>query len=379
MKNLDSEKRKHNLFSGGLAELIPSPSGLTYSYLKHWFTGNSSLGKAMKLLGLPYEKSDLSIFKLIDGQLFINLENEEKTLYQNTIFHYRMQKDARKTPKLTVDIGKIINPVCWFNTLRTLFIQSLWILTPMKMVKRAKSFADAIPDRVDTLDIRQIDQILKEKVWPYVIAIGYLSEFYFQFLKREFPKDIVTINNYINTQAGEKDWFFRSLFDQKRVKENQLTFAEYLQIYGLRADQDYELTCPRWYEIPETIIKRIKDNTNIKNYKNKTGRLEEKIKFHPAVKASISLQILRSEAKRKALFFIDQLRKMHHLSGTSVFIRNNKTKIPPSSICIFPHAGAEFTHLYSRCKSIVFLRGGDTSHGMIVAHELGIPAIIASF
>ena len=136
-------------------------------------------------------------------------------------------------------------------------------------------------------------------------------------------------------------------------------------------------------------------------------------KIDALIHISIRLQILRSEAKRKTLMHIDRLRsemlkksitsvpmepktehktkksKKNTLSGntgTSVSsgkvtgkvlqVMDNSQKIPKGTIGIFSNASTEFTIQFPKCVGMIFLRGGQTSHGAIVAREFGIPAII---
>ena len=37
----------------------------------------------------------------------------------------------------------------------------------------------------EEIDLENIDEKLKDDIWPRVIAVGFLSEFYFQFLATE--------------------------------------------------------------------------------------------------------------------------------------------------------------------------------------------------
>ena len=76
----------NNVYFGGLAEIVDSPTLLTYSFLKHWFKGNSSFGEAMKKLDIPFRPMDISILTMSSNQLAVNLEAEEKILYSKTIF-----------------------------------------------------------------------------------------------------------------------------------------------------------------------------------------------------------------------------------------------------------------------------------------------------
>lgn len=381
-----------NNYSGGLAEIINSPSSLTYSYLKKWFSGRGSLGKAMKILGLPVKEGDLPVLEILDDQLVVNLENEEKTLYVSTIFKYKKQKNINDSPKLTVDLLKILNPFNLIGTLKILIKQSIWISNPESAVRLATQLVNLIPVDTDT-KVVDVDKILAEQVWPNVLAVGVLAEFFAEVAKKD--------QGYITEQVSKKDWFFNSLIDQIKVKNSEMSFEEYIKLYGLRADKDYELTCPRWYEIPEEIIKRIN------GINHETIKVEKsKIKVSKTVDAAIELQILRLEAKRKALFLIDKLRvflgrpvfkrpknstlaevttviegrgkgvSLGTIKGKAKHINSILKEIEKGTIGIFPSAGVDFSSLYPKCAGLIFLRGGQTSHGAIVAREFKIPAIV---
>ena len=100
-----------NYYSGGLAELVPHPTSSTFSFLEKWFTGRGSIGRAMRLLHLPSRRTGECIFDLKDGELYINLKNEENTLYKWTIFKYKDQISIHSVPRLTVSFWKILNPL----------------------------------------------------------------------------------------------------------------------------------------------------------------------------------------------------------------------------------------------------------------------------
>lgn len=406
MKNM-----KGNYYNGGFAEIVPNPSELTYAYLKEWFDGKSSLGKAMKILGLPYQRINLPILELIDGELVVNLENEEKTLYTNTIFKYAKQYHLDDTPKLIISPFKLANPLNWIGTLSILIKQSIWISNPKKVVDFAEDLVKNIPEVTEQNKVN-IEQILKVDIWPQVIALGLLSEFFNQLIKQESGENFSAVQTYISRKQTLRDWFYLSIFEQKKVYDKKLSFENYIDKYGKRADIDYELSSPRWYEIKDIIKMRI--NSLDKNFTNPV--YDENIYQHLAknlrsyVDASIELQILRSEAKRKALLGIDLLRKKikpkfdlsnkskdsiqslktsqtdTHGQGVSAgvvwgrvkHISSNDQLIPEGCICIFPNASPEFSIQYPKCKGMIFLKGGQTSHGSIVAREFGIPALIES-
>lgn len=418
---------KPSYYSGGFAEIVSSPSPLTYKYFKNWFTGSGSIGKAMDILHLPYQKTNHPILEYRDNSFLINLNTEEETLYKKTVFKYKYQTDMRVTPQLSIGLLKIFHPVCLINTIRIILVQSKWIANPAQTVEEARKLIDNIPPVAKSLNTQQLDQALKDDVWPAVIAIGLICEFYNQLILKESGNKSSEINQYISSQTAENDWFFRSITDQQKVKLGQIKFSDYINNYGLRADIDYELTFPRWHEIPDTIKKRIDNYEATINTSpsmegaglpaGRQGWWVTNQKLHhlkPLLDASINLHILRSEAKKKVLTYFDELRtellKTTNLmpfpakdnqpghtakpdtssqnSGKGICVSQgsaegkvlhiiiNEKVIPQNSIGIFPNASPEFALQYPKCIGMIFLKGGQTSHGSIVAREFGIPAII---
>src|SRR3989338_3761475 len=299
MSKIGKNSHPDNYYSGGLAELVSTPTVLTYSFFKKWFTGKGSIGKAMKILGLPYQDLDLPVLDLVDDDLVVNLSNEEKTLYKKTIFKYRKQNNIHEIPQLVVDLGKVFNPVYLFNTFGILLVQSKWIANPKNAVDTAKKMLETIPEEIQDKQINQIDELLQDTVWPVVIAVGLLSEFNSQYLAKETRENLSDVNRYISKQLAGQDWFFRSVADQKAVQKGNMSFSVYIKKYGIRADKDYELTCPRWHEIPKTIKERIKDYSG--GNTNQEIAIDVNSNIKKIIDTSIQLQLLRSEAKRKAL------------------------------------------------------------------------------
>lgn len=416
---------KHSYYyAGGLAEFTSNPTPLTYSFFIYWFTGRESLGKAMALLQLPYQNITLPILEMVDLELVVNLQSEEKTLYEKTIFHYKEQQSLHHVPTLTVSFPKLFSLINVINTIKITSVQTQWLVNPNTLIKKANSFLSEIPDGISDQSILSLDTKLKDVVWPRVIAIGLLNEFISQALQQDINKT-PEINNYIAEKIAKHDWFFLSLNDQAKIKNREMSFDEYLKLYGARADNDYELSSPRWHEIPDLLKKRIKDS-QIKNIQTNTvlPRISERLR--QLVEASIKLHILRSEAKRKTLVFIDALRQTilkefpkkniqtltrskllgirelesiskstphqqissavtlgtglpvssGQVKGTIQFVKNVDEKINEGAIVIFPNASPEFSIMYPKCHGMIFLKGGQTSHGSIVAREYKIPALI---
>ncbi len=394
-------------FSGGLAETVYKPSEITYSFFSRWFAGDSSLGKAMKLLGLPYEKISDPILVMEGDQMWVDLKAEERTLYAKTIFSYAPVKGNQQS-KLGISWLKILNPTCLLGTIKILAKQSEWLSNEKKISEMVDKWKTQVESKEVPLTIAEADEVLANFVWPRVLACGMLAEFFMSVVELKDKHDVY--QKYLTEKAAEKDWFFRSLTDMDKVKHGRWSIFEYLKVYGMRADKDYELTSPRWHESKLAMLKRIKMVKHLEqtNVNLKSESLENNNKH---LKLALHLLTVRSEMRREALRFIDGLRQALLIrgeikaepdlakkkvtkvvkrvvsgrgiigergvaSGVAFMVETAYDKLPEGAIGIFPNASPEFSILYPQCRGIIFLRGGVTSHGLIVAREYRIPAVI---
>lgn len=417
----DWESNKTKFYSGGIAELVHKPTPLTTSFFRHWFGGNSSFGRAMKLLKLPYQPIPESLLVVMNGELYVDLEAEEKIIYTRTIFHYKKRQTVSETPILIIDPRRLASIPCVFNTVKILLRQAQWIAYPQATVSLMQSYGRNLPDDYSGKSIEEIDAILSHHVWPVVIAVGYLAEFYHHLVLQE--KKDSELEDYIVSKITEHDWSFQAFADMQKVKTGEISFSSFIKEYGNRADQDYEITSPRWHEMPSRIEKRIKESF----FHSAPTPRSESAGLTPRVQSLIRIQQLRGDARRLLLKGINALRqalkkrvdssstlalvtreelfgeKIEPLGkarfasitidkkavsgrgvgvsagtarGTVLHIDNPTIDIPSSTIGIFPNASPMFTIQYPKCAGMIFLRGGATSHGAIVAREFHIPAIV---
>lgn len=400
-----SKSYKDNYYAGGLGLIATNPSELTQKYLREWFDGET-LASAATLLGLPNSLNDSDLLVFNENQGFLNLTTEEKVLYKNTIFSYKGQKDFLQTPELIINPWKLLNITNWLNTFKIIYTQSKWISNPGSVVKLVKEIIDDIPE-FDNSDTENISYKLKTQVWNKVIAVGIVNEFMNQLIRRSFKNRFLEAQAYINFKAANKDWLSRSINDQYKVRERRMGFSEYIDLYGKRADMDYELTCPRWVEIQDELKNRISSlaSNPLKDVESSSFTMDNKL-----INASVQLQILRSEARRKTLSGIYALRlvllkdksvheKMRvcytyspkntinsgalivgvskgRAYGEIVKVDHNTVDVLPGKIGVFTSAGTDLSHLYPQFNGLIFLNGGITSHGSIIAREYGIPAIV---
>lgn len=416
---------KNYLYSGGLAEFLSQPTKLTFSFFRHWFTGKKSVGKAMNLLKLPYLPLSSPLLVLINEEIYVNLKIEEETLYHDTVFHYKPQKSIHDKPQQAFSFSKILLPDSWNGTFQHINQQSYWLGHADEVKKFATDLIESIPDNPTQQSVEEIDDYISETVWPAVIAISVINEFFLAVAEKDHSLQKQSIQDEMNRQIIEKDWFFLSLRKMHDVKAGAMTFEDFIRQYGLRADKDYELSCPRWLEIPEQIKLRIKDLGDLTEIK----RSQPSTVLPALAQTVVDIQLARIRIKQKALAYMYHLRLellskykkddladytrslilygknenivSEHINideqvlhktvketgkgngvsqgiskGVTQHISDATETIHEGAICIFPNTSPEFSPFYKRCNAIIFMKGGVTSHGAIVAREYGIPAIV---
>jgi len=241
-------------------------------------------------------------------------------------------------------------------------------------------------------------------VWPRVIAVGTWTEFYEKLLAKEDVDGLQ--RKELSLVMAKDDWFFRSYAEMNKVKQGELSLLKFVKEYGIRADVDYELTCPRWYEDKVALMKKIKKAKNSENNNEVVG-CSSYSKYFEIVR---EMYKIRTETKKETLRFIGALRaellkrgRLEKISVKSKKVKKEvrvakngsgmgvsegsvsgkvkvygvgKDVILSNAIGVFPNASPEYSIFYPHCKGIIFLRGGMTSHGVIVAREYGIPALV---
>ncbi len=428
---MTKNKADTNIYMGGLAEIVNKPTEITFHYLHKWFMGSTGYGLGLDLLGLQSNKEPISVLGLSNNLLVMNLDADEIIKYKNTIFRYSKQSEINADPKVVIDIKKALNPANLMNTNAIALRQVHWINKQQavceeyeKHIKQQELKISYGEKTLATVD--QVDSKIQNDVIPLLIAVGYLAEFYNSVLKQKHSKKYLNIRHYIETNVAPQDWFVQAIKDMQKVKLHEITFTEYLAKYSLKSFNDYEILQPRWYEIPEELKLEIDkfpinlpEKGNIKQ--DEEARTEILNLKEPLIQTTITFNIYRSRVRKLMLYWVDKLRQQlldnptiveqilkttpvnlaqttktentkagrtnnstgrgrpvskGTVIGTILHISSASQDIPSGTIGIFPSSGVEFTNQYPKCAGIIFLQGGITSHGAIVAREFGIPAIV---
>lgn len=278
----------------GLAEIVRNPSKITRKYLDIWFTGKGSFGRALKMLGWPISEINSPLLQWkADKGLLLDLKSEQETVYSNTIYHYvKVDKDCI----LKIDFKKILIPGCIWGTIKSIWSQSKLLINFQKTYNLAKKYVESIPLEIPKNKEEIEDKLLKD-VWPKVIAVDYIGEFIYSVMVNKLDNNQkIELISKLQAKISSRDWYTKAILSWNALQEGRISKNNFLAEYGFAADDDYELTRPRYYEIlksPKPVIKKIKI---------------EEMKITKIEDLYVGMQYLRSEAKRKCLVWISALR-----------------------------------------------------------------------
>lgn len=279
--------------NSGLAEIVRNPSKITKRYLDQWFTGKGAFGTALKMLNWPITESNSPLLVFKNGELVVDLNSEEKIMYSKTIFHY-----VRKGNNfvLQIDPRKLLNPACIWHTLKAIWSQSKLLINYQRTYNLAKTYTETIPSEIPK-NKNDLEKKLANEVWPKVIAVDYIGEFTYSVLvnKLEERKKLEIIHK-LHSKISSIDWYTKAILAWNNIQDGKISEKDFLKKYGFAANNEYELTEPRYYEL----LKKPKPNIEKVEIENiKVSNLEE---------LYVGLQYLRSQAKRKSLIWISALR-----------------------------------------------------------------------
>ena len=244
-----------------------------------------------------------------------------------------------------------------------------------------------------------------------------------------------------------------------------MNFKDFINEHGIRAQDDYELTCKRWVEEHAKVKKQIKNSIKpkintpyykeldvlyklnqlrtsykkellnaifelrkilLKNFDESQLKLLtrknvlealKKDKSHPVSSLMSSTDIEDSKASKNThkinnisrggiltsrrlgrtdgvgLKTIDKVQNQINSKQKRVYnnclivssgnakgkvklIKSINTKIPKGTIGVFKYPTPKFGTTFAKCEGCIFLNGGITSHGSIIAREYRIPAVV---
>ncbi|MGB5606155.1 MAG: PEP/pyruvate-binding domain-containing protein [Gammaproteobacteria bacterium] len=280
------------LVQNELSELLPRPTPLSASLMESLWSVGGSTDLACRSLGIPYDVGEDSSFYTtrVFGALYIN--------------SYEASRRLRRTP----------GPVAIFRLTRNAeAIESGFRDDFLPRFLNEISIPEALDfNRLSDREIWKLfqnwaDQFIKE---TYVEAeiVNVATDFYWKTACTKLESRDIDPALYLGNIPQTVVHRAMSLLTQP--DHPQQAIREFLDLFGHRAPQDYELSHPRYSESPEAVINQIACNKRSVSAPDMTGDLPSDPVLRLAVDRAKRFQVLKEDAKHHCLRQLALLRKV---------------------------------------------------------------------
>ena len=286
-----------------LAEVLPAPLPMTWSIIKNFMSGRGGYGLAFRDLGFfPSPRVDQEgLLDLVCGRIYFNLSREVETLYYGFPYEYNFE-ELKENPQ------KAMYPQPNPNFER-IFSVRLFLLSIIKMLAAEYKLQRLIRDFDYTLnnqilplfedyvrkelelDLRSLTDrqlIHKLREWQEKTMNGFAKDALkgsifavyaykkLELLLQKSVADKAKINEIIHalTTVMDENPTIISHLKMWEVAQGSLTVEEFLEQFGHRATDEFELAQPRWRE-DTSYIERIIASFRMNPETNPVCRIQE--------------------------------------------------------------------------------------------------------
>jgi pyruvate,water dikinase len=264
-----------------LAEVLPTPTPLTWSIVKQFMSGRGAFGQMFRSLGYDPEREldDKGFIDLICGRPYINLDREPKLFFHGFPYGYdfeaiRKNPESGMYPKLmTIPSRKTarfwirLPFIAWHMMRSTAKIRSALgsearLLEEMIYPEFARL---ATEDRRVDLTKRSYEHLIKHWLqWeqqirdfaihslrPGVLAATALAELEQLLLTAKVPEPATAARKLVMGVHPPADADLPAAL--RKLTSGEITRDEFLRDFGHRGPHEMELAQPRWSEAPELL------------------------------------------------------------------------------------------------------------------------------
>ena len=337
-----------------LAEVLPAPLPMTWEIMKKFMSGNGGLGKAYRDLGFyPSKKVDrIGILDLICGRIYVNLNREtelffagfpfthdyyELKLFPQQAMYAQAKPDIRRSKtsfwlKLPIHIYRMTKAEMRLRKYRSDFEHVLTkeVFPEFQnavQVEQSKDFSE-LTDAELVGKVNEWTQKTLDDFAPKVLIATLLAGFSLQRLENTLQKCMSEedtkklVNHLITGQSGNMT--IETNEKLRQVANEQITLSDFLNVYGHRAVDEFELAQPRWRENTEYLEQVIEslnqdspDNHNEDSSDSTQTELKDAIMKKPGIQKQIETELdytkrympFRETAKYYLMLGYEQIRR----------------------------------------------------------------------
>lgn len=252
------------LWSGSLDEFTPVPTPSTLSFLLEKINNQNLMQKAMNMTSIPlYLPNEPYIITILD-HAYINLQFEKQLFLNGSDVHF-----DRSNPHVRPVISLNWTLMSFLPNAFTMIRQMAWLVSFILTGKHAHitaaidSHVTQVANHITTATTLEAIETDLEELIACVLATELLDNLLEQYIREELkPKYLFSwdiIEAYYWQRYRPLDQYYQSTYQIGAVTAGIITQEHYLQVFGSRGIVDFELSSPRYREVPNNIFQT---NTN---------------------------------------------------------------------------------------------------------------------
>jgi pyruvate,water dikinase len=260
---------RHNL-----SETLPQPTPLTWSVIRRFMSGAGGYGTLQRMVGYaPSAIADKDgVLDLWGGRIFLDLSRAGQMFHEHFAFRYDedllrtspsaaqaqptipcgSRRDRAATAKMLAGVQTRLAALDaafaenWEKS--TLPAWRAWLNAPGDSAPTPANWRE----RWSATEARVLDQFAPESLLPGFLAARHLENLK-ALLREHFYDEDAEALAFTLAAGGEPDQTLASTADLRRLGLGELSVEEWINRYGHRGPNEFDLASPRWREIPEKL------------------------------------------------------------------------------------------------------------------------------
>lgn len=278
-----------------ISELLPRPTPLSLDLMQALWRPGGSVDLACRSLGVPYDvpEEGPGLLVSIFGRLFV-VDPEQRSRVRKGIGPIATFRLSRAAEQLEHDFTNGFLPT---------FVRDLLPREAMDLS------ALSTPNLVTLLEDTCERYIQDSHVQVDIINIA--ADFFVKAAERRFRKKGVFAGSYLG--QGTRTVVHQAMSLLRKVRDNEATPEEFLELFGHRAPIDYELAQPRYQEdlgLLESLIRNAASEPAADDMAAGCASVPDEPTLALAVRRARRFQVLKEEAKHYSLRELAVLRRI---------------------------------------------------------------------
>jgi phosphohistidine swiveling domain-containing protein len=275
-----------------LSEVLPRPTPVSLSLMERLWAAGGSTDLACRALGIPYEVGDDSSPYLVTafGALYINRQEERRRLTRapGTLAAFRLSRAAERIER----------------EFRSGFLPGF--LEQARLWEALELYHLSVEDLVH-LTRKWTRRFVKE---TYVQAdiINLAADFYWKTASRELRRRDIDPALYLG--KAPPTVIHQAMDLLLAIRKGERPLRDFLEFFGHRAPQDYELSQPRYRESPALVQELISRMSESTSRPEQPMTLPKDTLLAIAVRRAQQFAVLKEEAKHHCLRELANLRRV---------------------------------------------------------------------